>query len=73
MKECELQKEDLVMLKVQPRFKLDRTYRGPFEVQSLTSTDAVIKLINDKNAEPWNVSRQRLSKCHPGMEAYSHG
>jgi len=29
----------------------------------------VIKLINDKNAEPWNVSRQRLSKCHPGMDS----
>jgi len=53
------------MLNVQPQFKLDRPYRGPFEI--VTSTNAVIKL-NDKNAEPWNVFRQRLSKCHPGME-----
>ena len=68
VRERDLQKGDLVMLKVQPRFKLDRPYRGPFEVQSLSSTNAVIKLVNDKNAEPWNVSRQRLSKCHPGME-----
>ena len=37
-------------------------------MQSLSSTNVVIKLVNDKNAEPWNVSRQRLSKCHPGME-----
>ena len=69
VREFDLQKGDLVMLKVQPRFKLDRPYRGPFEVQSLSSTNAVIKLVNDKNAELWNVSRQRLSKCHPGMES----
>ena len=69
VRECDLQKGYLVMLKVQPRFKLGRPYRGPFEVQSLSSTNAVIKLVNDKNAEPWDVSRQRLSKCHPGMES----
>jgi len=56
------------MLKVQPHFKLDRPYKGPFKVESLTSTNAVIKLVNDESAEPWNVSRQRLSKCHPEME-----
>ena len=39
-KECELQIGDLVMLKVQPRFKLDRSYKGPFTIQSLTSTNA---------------------------------
>jgi len=65
VKERELKRGDLVILKVQRRFKLDRPYR---KVQSVTSTNAVIKLLNDKNAEPWNVSRQRLSKCHPGME-----
>ena len=69
VKERDLKEGDLVMLKVQPRFKLDRPYKGPFQVQSLTSTNAVIKLVNDTNAEPWNVSRQRLSKCHPGMES----
>ena len=29
-KNCELKIGDLVMLKVQPRFKLDRSYKGPF-------------------------------------------
>ena len=67
-KECELQIGDLVMLKVQPRFKLDRSYKGPFTIQSLTSTNAVIQLAGDESSEPWNVSRQRLSKCYPGME-----
>ena len=55
-------------LKVQPRFKLDHCYKGPFTVESLTATNAVIKVRGDNSAEPWNVSRQRLSKCHPGME-----
>ena len=59
---------DLVLLKVQPRFKLDCSYKGPITVQSLTSTNAVIKLVGDQSAEPWNASRQCLSKCHPGME-----
>ena len=67
-KNCELKVGDLVMLKVQSRFKLDRSYKGPFTIQSLTVTNAVIRLANDDSAEPWNVSRQRLSKCHPGME-----
>ena len=56
------------MLKVQPRFKLDRSYKGPFQIESLTSTNAVIQLVNDNSVEPWNVSRQRLSKCRPEME-----
>jgi len=68
VKEQEMKRGDLIMLKVQPRFKLDQPYRGPFEVQLVILTNAVIKLLNDKNSEPWNVSRQRLSKCHPGME-----
>ena len=67
-KERELKVGDLVMLKVQPRFKLDRCYKGPFTVESLIATNAVIKVRGDNSAEPWNVSRQRLSKCHPGME-----
>ena len=67
-KECELEVGDLVMLKVQPRFKLDRFYKGPFTVESLTATNAVIRMSNDSSAEPWNISRQRLSKCYPGLD-----
>ena len=67
-KDYELKAGDLVMLKVQPCFKLDRCYKGPFTVESLTATNAVIKVRGDSSAEPWNVSRQCLSKCHPGME-----
>ena len=39
------------MLKVEPRFRLDRAYKGPFQIMSLTSTNAVIELRNDNNVE----------------------
>ena len=37
--------------------------KGPFVIQSLTSTNTVIKVKDDPNAEPINVSRQRISLC----------
>ena len=67
-KDCELKVGDIAMLKVQPRYKLHHCYKGPFTVESLTATNAVIKVRGDSSAELWNVSRQCLSKCHPGME-----
>ena len=32
-------------------------------IESLTETNAVIRVKGDKSSETWNVSRQRLSKC----------
>ena len=54
---------DLVMMKVEPKFRLDRTYRGPYRVLDVTSTNAIIQKVNDPNSEKLNVSLQRLSKC----------
>ena len=54
---------DLVMLKVEPRFKLDRPYRGPYRVHTVTSTCAHIQLINQPDSEVITVSLQRLSRC----------
>ena len=34
------------MLKVDAKFKLDRSYRGPYRVHNVTSTCACIQLIN---------------------------
>ena len=51
------------MLKVEPRFKLDRPFRGPYRVHTVTSTCAHIKLINQPDAELITVSLQRLSRC----------
>ena len=68
-KEVELQVGDLVMLKTEPRFKLDRSFKGPFVVKSLTATNGMIQLKDDDTAELFNVSRQRLSRCDPAMAA----
>ena len=49
---------DLVMLSTQPRFKLDRQFKGPFVIESLTATNAVIRVKGDKNGEPWNIPQR---------------
>ena len=59
----ELKVGDLVMLKTQARFRLDRSFKGPFVVQSVSPTNAVIKAKDIDDAEEINVSRQRLSRC----------
>ena len=40
----ELKVGDLVMLKTAPRFRLDRSFKGPFVVKTVTPTNAVIQL-----------------------------
>ena len=50
---------DLVMLKTEP---MDRSYKGPFVIRSLSSTNADIQLKDDTTAELLNVSRQRLPR-----------
>ena len=70
-KESLIMENDLVMLKVEPQFKLDQTFRGPYRVESVTSTNVVIIPVNDPTAEPWNVSIQRVSKCSSAMSSSS--
>ena len=55
---------DLVMLKVEPMFKLDHGYKGPYRVNEVTTTNAAIQMMNDPTAEPLIVSLQRLSLCN---------
>ena len=66
-KDSGLKAGDLVMLKVQPKYKLDRRYKGPFVIKSLTDTNAVIQGKGDPSSEELNVSIQRLSKCGKAM------
>ena len=61
--EIKITEGDLAMLKVEPRFKLDRTFRGPYRVTGVTSTCATIVPINSPDGEVINVSLQRLSRC----------
>ena len=62
-RDLRIQEEDLVMLKIEPCFKLDWPFRGPYRVHTLTSTCAQIKLINQPDANLITVSLQRLSRC----------
>jgi len=55
---------DLVMLKVEPRFKLDRGFKGPYWVRDVTTTNATIQMMNDPNSKELVVSLQRLSLCN---------
>ena len=55
---------DLVMLKVDAKFKLDRSFRGPYRVHNVTSTCACIQPINSPDKEKIFVSLQRLSRCN---------
>ena len=50
-KEVDLKVGSLVMLKIQPRFRLDRKYKGSFIVKSVTPTNVVIQLKDDSTAE----------------------
>ena len=67
VKESKIEVGDLVMLRVEPTFKLDRTFRGPYRVHNVTSTCAGIQPINSRNEETIFVSLQRLSRCHASM------
>ena len=67
VKESKIRIGDLVMLKVEASFKLDRTFRGPYRVHAVTSTCACIQPINSPDAEKIYVSLQRLSRCHGTM------
>ena len=49
--EIKITEGNLAMLKVEPRFKLDRTFRGPYRVTGVTSTCATIVPINTPNGE----------------------
>ena len=67
MKESQIELGDLVMLKVEPTFKLGRTFRGPYRVHNVMSTCAGIQPINSPNKEAIFVSMQCLSRCHALM------
>jgi len=64
----ELRIGDLVMLKTAPNFCLDWSFKGPFVVQSVTLTNAVIKAKDIEDTEAINLSRQRLSLCSKEMK-----
>ena len=51
------------MLKVEPLFKLDQAFCGPYRVKSVTSTIAVIRPVNDPS---------RFRGCPSVLHHYHH-
>ena len=50
-------------IKVQPKFKLDHTYHGPYRVYEATSTNVKVKPVTTPDAEAITISLQQVSKC----------
>ena len=56
------------MLKVEPRFRLDRNYKGPYRVVSVTPTNVFIHPLSDLT-DQITVSLQRVSKCDNSLSS----
>ena len=54
---------DRVMLQEQPKFRLDRTYQGPYRVYEVTDTNVKIKPVTEPDSEARCVSLQKISRC----------
>ena len=52
------------MLKSEPRFKLDRSFKGPYRVTEVTATNGMVKPLNAPDKDTMIVPLQHLSKCH---------
>ena len=50
-------------MKTQPKFKLDRTFHGPFRVYEVTDTNVKVKTVTTPDAESRTLSLQQVSKC----------
>ena len=53
---------DIVFVKVQPKFKLDRNFHGPFRVYEVTGTNAKVKPVTKPDVESRTISLQQVSK-----------
>ena len=56
------------MLKVESRFRLDRNYKGPYRVVSVTPTNVFIHPLSDLT-DQITVSLQRVSKCDDSLSS----
>jgi len=62
-KATRIKEGNLVMLKVDTKFKLEQAFRSPYKVHKVTSTCACIQPVSRPDQEQIFVSLQRLSKC----------
>ena len=54
---------DIVFVKTQPKFKLDRNFHGPFQVYEVTGTNVKVKPVTNPDVESRTISLQQVSKC----------
>jgi len=72
VKDSRIRKGDIMTLRVNPKFKLDRSFHGPYQVHGVTSTSARIQPMNKPDDELICVSLQCLSCC-TGLNLDLHG
>ena len=60
---------DTVLVKVPLKFKLDRTYHGPYRVYEVTGTNVKVKPVSTPDVEPKTISLQQVSKCKGNFSA----
>ena len=64
-KNCKIEAGDLVMMKMKPRFKLDRNYKGPYRVTEVTATNGIVKPMN----APDDSAYSAIIKVSPTISA----
>ena len=53
---------DTVVVKTQPKFKLDRNFHGPFRVYEVTGSNVKVKSVTNPDVESRTISIQHVSK-----------
>ena len=54
---------EIVLVKTQPKFKLNRNFHGPFRVYEVTGTNVKVKPVTNPDVESRTISLQQVSKC----------
>jgi len=58
-----IQVGNTVLINEQPKFKLDRSYHGPYWVYEITDTAVKVKPVTEPGSEARCVSLQKVSRC----------
>jgi len=58
-----IQVGNTVLINKQPKFKLDRSYHGPYLAYEVTDTTVKVKPVTERGSEARCVSLQKVSRC----------
>ena len=64
---------DTVFVKVQPKFKLDCNYHGPYRVYEATDTNVKVKPVSSPDAESRTISLQQVSNARETFQQINFG